>query len=44
MRRLFSAALLLTLLCTGCGAAPATDGDTIAFFLPEGESVQFKRQ
>ena len=22
----------------------ATDGDTIAFFLPEGESVQFKRQ
>ena len=84
MRRLFSAALFLTLLCTGCGAAPArpaaeppvlagtfagpggtlafnadgvtvtmtltaefaaaTDGDTIAFFLPEGESVQFKRQ
>ena len=24
--------------------AAATDGDTIAFFLPEGESVQFKRQ
>ena len=58
MRRLLSAALLLTLLCTGCGAAPArpaaeppvlagtfandaaaTDGDTIAFFLPEGESA-----
>lgn len=129
MRRLLSAALLLTVLCTGCGAAPApeppvltgafagpggtlafnadgvtvtmtltaefaaatglpegesagqyayvwperersrdfdrashfsltaggvtvtfandaatTDGDTVAFFLPEGESVQFKRQ
>ena len=24
--------------------AAATDGDTVAFFLPEGESVQFKRQ
>ena len=81
MRRLLSAALLLTLLCTGCAApgaaeppvlsgtfaaaegtlvfnadgvtvtmtltpdfAAATDGDTIAFFLPEGEGVQFKRQ
>ncbi len=85
MRRLLSAALLLlTVFCTGCGAAPArpaaeppvltgafagpggtlafssdgvsvtmtltaefaaaTDGDTVAFFLPEGESVQFKRQ
>ena len=50
MRRLFSAALLLTLLCTGdvtvtfANDAAATDGDTIAFFLPEGESVQFKRQ